>query len=167
MKRDPRLNPLSWQHQRTLALAHRTAAALDKASVPLESLTADIDMLWRQEIEPHFLAEETILFPPAQVLGICQDEIEQVLQEHRRLRELVGLIERGGVPAELRCHLREFAELLIGHIRFEERTVFPALEKALSKEQLEAIGRDLSAFHEQTRPATCPSQASREVPERQ
>ncbi|HWG47902.1 MAG TPA: hypothetical protein VN688_34385 [Gemmataceae bacterium] len=83
MKRDPRLNPLSWQHQRTLALAHRTGAALDKASVPLESLTADIDMLWRQEIEPHFRAEETILFPPAQTMGVCRDEIEQVLQEHR------------------------------------------------------------------------------------
>jgi iron-sulfur cluster repair protein YtfE (RIC family) len=167
MKRDLRLNPLSWQHQRTLALAHRTGTALDKASAPLESLTAEIDSLWRQEIEPHFRAEETILFPPAQALGICRDEIEQVLQEHQRLRELVGLIERGDVPADLRCHLREFAELLIRHIRFEERTVFPALEKALPKEQLEAIGRDLSVFHEQTRPGACPAQPSREAPERQ
>jgi hemerythrin-like domain-containing protein len=152
MKHDPRLNPLSWQHQRTLALAHRTGAALDKASAPLESLTAEIDSLWRQEIEPHFRAEEAILFPPAQALGICRDEIEQVLQEHQRLSELVGLIERGDAPADLRRHLREFAELLIRHIRFEERTVFPALEKALPKEHLEAVGRDLSAFHEQTRP---------------
>ncbi len=166
MKRDPRLNPLSWQHQRTLALAHRTGAALDKASAPLETLTAEIESLWRQEIEPHFRAEETILFSPAQALGVCRDEIEQVLREHRRLRELVLLIERGDVPAELRCHLREFAELLIRHIRFEERTVFPALEKALPKEQLEAIGRGLSAFHEQARPDRGLAKPS-EVPKRQ
>jgi|SRR5579875_899631 hemerythrin-like domain-containing protein len=156
MKRDPRLNPLSWQHQRTLALAHRTVAALDKVSVPLETVTVDIDMLWRQEIEPHFHAEETILFPPAQRLGLCQDAIEQVLREHQRLHELFRLIEHGGALTDLHCHLREFAELLIQHIRFEERTVFPALEKVLPEEQLEAIGRDLSAFHEQTRPGTIP-----------
>lgn len=125
---------------------------MEKASAPLETLPADIDSLWQQEIGPHLRAEETILFPPAQALGVCRDEIEQVLQEHRWLRELVGLIERDDVPADLRCHLRVFAELLIRHIRFEERTVFPALEQDLSKEQLEAIGRDLFAFHEQTEP---------------
>lgn len=167
MKRDPRLNPLSWQHQRTLALAHRTGAALDKASAPLESLTAEIDSLWRQEIEPHFRAEEAILFPPAQALGVCRDEIEQILQEHQRLRELVRLLERGDTALDLRSSLREFADLLIRHIRFEERTIFPALEKALPKEQLESIGRDLSAFHEQTRPDACPAPPSREMPERQ
>ncbi len=150
MKRDPRLNPLSWQHQRTLALAHRVGTALDHSSAPLEPLSAEIDSFWRQEIEPHFRAEETILFPQAQDLGVCRDELEQVLEEHRRLRELIGLIGRVEVPAALRSHLREFAELLIRHIRFEERTLFPALEKTLPKGQLEAVGRSLSAFHEQT-----------------
>jgi len=56
-----------------------------------------------------------------------------------QLRELVSLIGRGEAPAALRSHLREFAELLVRHIRFEERTFFPALEKALREGQ---HGRD-------------------------
>lgn len=154
MKRDPRLNPLSWEHQRTLALAHRVCTALDNPPAPTEPLSREIDSFWRQEIEPHFRAEELILFPPAQDLGVCGGEIEQILEEHRRLGELASLIGRGGAAADL----REFAELLIRHIRFEERTLFPALEKALPAGQLEVIGRSLSTFHEQARPGACPAE---------
>ncbi len=138
-------------------MAHRICTTLESTSAPPEPLSAEIDSFWRQEIEPHFRAEETILFPPAQNLGVCRNEIEKVLEEHRRLRELVSLLGRVEAPAPLRSHLREFAELLIRHIRFEERTLFPALEKAFPEGQLEAVGRDLSAFHEQTRPGVCPA----------
>ncbi len=157
MKRDSRLNPLSWQHQRTLALAHRVSTALDNTWAPPEPLSAEIASFWRQEIQPHFRAEETILFPLAQDLGVCHGEIEQVLKEHRRLRELVSLIGEAGTPEALRSHLLEFAGLLIRHIRFEERTVLPALERALPEGEFEAVGRKLSAFHEETRPGACPA----------
>ncbi len=157
MKRDPRLNPLSWQHQRTLALAHRVRTTLDRTSAPLEPLAKEIDSFWRQEIEPHFRGEETILFPAAQNLGLCRGEIEKVLEEHRRLRELVRLIGQVEAAEALHSHLREFAELLIRHTRFEERTLFPALESALPEDQLEAVGRSLSAFHDQMRPGSCPA----------
>jgi hemerythrin-like domain-containing protein len=154
MKRDPRLNPLSWEHQRTLAVAHRVCTILASTSALPEPLLGEIDSFWRQEIEPHFRAEETILFPPAKNLDVCRSEMEKVLEEHRRLRELASLIGRAEALATRRAHLREFAELLIQHIRFEERTLFPALEKALSEGQLEAVGRSLSTFHEQARSAT-------------
>ena len=47
--------------------------------------------------------------------------------------------------------LTRLANLIDDHIRYEERKLFPHLEKALSDKQLEEIGRKLDA---QPSPAT-------------
>ena len=43
--------------------------------------------------------------------------------------------------------LTDYAELLIAHIRYEERVLFPYMEENLSDEVLSEIGRNLSNEH--------------------
>ncbi len=50
--------------------------------------------------------------------------------------------------------LQEFASLLEAHIRFEERTLFPYLEKEIPPEELERIGVAIENDHLKKTPFT-------------
>jgi hemerythrin-like domain-containing protein len=88
---------------------------------------------FREQSEPHFAAEERLLVPelPAALA-------ERLLAEHRELRERVAALATA--TAE---DLRALGELLTAHVRFEEREVFPHLERSLSQDRLSEIGAAL------------------------
>ena len=90
-------------------------------------------------MEEHFREEEEILFP------FADDEFtDQIRKEHQQIRTLTADIELS-VSIQL---LTNFADALEQHIRFEERTWFPHLEKILDTSALEKIGKALNAIHE-------------------
>jgi hemerythrin-like domain-containing protein len=62
--------------------------------------------------------------------------------EHKELLRLLQ-IARQAQPPEARFALSTFAELLERHVRWEERELFPACEKALGGEALSDIGHQL------------------------
>jgi hemerythrin-like domain-containing protein len=126
------LRPLSDDHHRALVLARRIGLAAKRPDA-LASTWADLRRSFARELEPHFQVEEERLFPQLEAAGE-RVLVARALAHHGGLRELVR-----AEPDPTRA-LR-FAELLHGHVRFEERELFPRAESVLSAPALEAAGR--------------------------
>jgi hemerythrin-like domain-containing protein len=140
MLRNPGLIPLSRQHQHALALCVRIERALQEGSVDLNGWQGEIEQHYAQEIRFHFEAEEKILFPAARLANL-KPLVEDLREEHRGLREIFG---RAGKRKLDESALREFAALLSGHIRKEERQLFEALQKRMRGEELSLLGEKLA-----------------------
>ncbi len=139
MKRDPALIPLSQQHHNGLALCVLTDRELD-AGADREAIVRLADRIvgvWDVELTNHFEMEEQILFPacPANLSALVQ----QLLQEHRLVRELVERLRRK--PDEKT--LRDFTALLRRHIRLEENELFEKAQREISRDILDKIGADI------------------------
>ncbi len=146
MKRHSSLVPLSHDHHRTLVHARQLRrAAEDDIAVRREG-AASFLRFFASEAVRHFRQEEERLFP---LLVDAPDRVEdlvvQALLEHQRLHAIVARLGAGlssGVAdAEL---MRETADLLESHTRFEERRLFPLAEEVAA----EALSRlDLVGAH--------------------
>ena len=135
MKRTAELAPLSRDHQ--VALAH--ALKLRRASEgDVAAVVAALLAFLATDGRAHFAQEEHLLAPevPADHAHLA----ERMRAEHDDiLRRAETLGRRPDVAAA-----RELGELLSRHVRFEERELFPLLERGLSRPRLLALGRDLS-----------------------
>ena len=135
MKRAAELAPLSRDHHVALehALRLRRASADDAAAVVAAFLAFLVD-----EGRAHFAREEALLAP--EVPADRADLAERMLDEHEEiLRRAAALGTRPEAgPA------RELGELLSRHVRFEERELFPLLERRLPASRLREIGHDLA-----------------------
>jgi hemerythrin-like domain-containing protein len=140
MLRDPSLIPLSRQHQHALALCVVIDRALRNEILDLRPLQTEIDQSFTHEIKGHFLAEEQELFPVARRHPELAPLVDELLDEHRQLREHFA---RAAAQTMDRDELQSFAQLLSVHIRKEERQLFEALQKLLSREEMETLGKAL------------------------
>ena len=61
--------------------------------------------------------------------------MQQMLEEHEELEAIVHISSQIADGALL----LDFSEKLNAHIRFEERILFPHIEKSTSKEQLDGV----------------------------
>lgn len=78
---------------------------------------------------PHFREEEELLFPLAAWSDEAQPLLVQALLDHQRLHALARRLDR---PEELPATMVELADLLDRHVRFEERELFPLLERVVA-----------------------------------
>jgi quercetin dioxygenase-like cupin family protein len=131
VKRHAALIPLSHDHHHGLVQARRLRRAAARRAAERRDAAAAFLQFFASDTRPHFRDEEEQLFP----LLVGAEEpatklVVQALLEHQRLHALVQALERelagGGAPA---AQMRELANALEGHIRFEERTLFPLIEK--------------------------------------
>jgi hypothetical protein len=134
MKRAQALRKLSEDHHHGLVLARRARlAAEDGGSFTTEEMWKEIEIRFREDLEPHFQVEEKHLAPPLGALG--EDRLVTRLErEHRELR--VSIRKGDDRSPET---LKRFGELLEAHIRFEERELFQAAQERLSEEDLRAV----------------------------
>lgn len=126
MKRSPFLQPLSREHHTALSLARaceRAAQSGDAAQIAATSRR--VVMAFPAELDPHFQVEETALLPRLQHAG-SETLVRRTLDDHARLRALRDRVGREDAAA-----LAEFGALLAAHVRFEERELFPAIERQL------------------------------------
>lgn len=126
MKRSEFLQPLSREHHAALSLARfceRAAQSGDAAKVreACERAVAEFS----GEIERHFQDEERDVLPLLQGAE-TRPLVERTLDDHRRLRALLGDLQRNDIEA-----LAGFGARLLAHVRFEERALFPAIEAVL------------------------------------
>ncbi|MGH9498240.1 MAG: hemerythrin domain-containing protein [Terriglobales bacterium] len=140
MLRDRNLVPLSRQHQHALALCVRLDRALQTGQVNLEAWQAEIEQLFEREIALHFSAEEKEVFSAAARFQELQPTVQELLGEHRTLRELFG---RAQLRALEQNDLAAFAATLAQHIRKEERQLFEGMQKLMGAAELAAIGTAL------------------------
>ncbi len=140
MLRSKSLVPLSHQHQHTLALCVRLERALQSGPVDLRAWQQEIKDQYEQELRCHFATEEHLLYPAANHFPELDSLIEELRDEHQRLRELV---ERARQCEMNQSELGEFQKLLSGHIRKEERKLFEALQRLMRPEDMHALGERL------------------------
>ena len=129
MKRHPKLQNLSREHHTALQLAlraKRAAASGDRAEMA-GAANACI-AAFPLELEPHFVVEEETLLPLLAAAGE-HALVANVHRDHTELRQLFAQL--GESNAET---LSRFAAVLTAHVRFEEREVFPALERLFDVE---------------------------------
>lgn len=140
MLRDHSLIPLSRQHQHTLALCVRLERALQAGTVDLPAWQQEIAQQFAQEIQFHFAAEENVLFPAAGRFPELAALVEGLTDEHGCLRAYFARASENTMNGD---ELAEFAKLLSGHIRKEERQLFEAIQRLVPVEEMKALGEEL------------------------
>jgi hemerythrin HHE cation binding domain-containing protein len=136
MKRSPALHDLSRDHHHALDVARRLRRA---GPVDLADALASLGEFWSPQGERHFALEEDILLG-----AVPADDAEwaaaadRVRTEHADLRARIATV--AGLDAA-----HDLGRRLHDHVRFEERTLFPALERRLGEAELERLGERLAA----------------------
>ena len=141
MLRDQNLVPLSRQHQHALALCVRINRASLSSPREIAAWQSEIQEHFEQEIQYHFNAEENGLFPAAHRIPELRSLVERLLAEHSELRSYFARAKQRVLD---RNTLRQFADLLSGHIRKEEGNLFEEMQKNMTPEQLQNIGRNVA-----------------------
>lgn len=140
MLRDPSLVPLSHQHQHTLAMCVRLDRDVHSGKVDVRVWQEEITRHYTGEIRAHFGAEEQILFPAANHFPELDSLVEELREEHHRLREI---FDRAAQREMTAGELGPFSRLLSGHIRKEERKLFESLQRLMRSEDLRSLGERL------------------------
>lgn len=156
-RRKESLIPLSREHHYGLMLCLRVKRGLQRwhdNDQWLEHKAAIIVKFLETDLLKHFRAEEDILFPAIINMEEAEPVLARLIDEHGKLEQSINrLRELKGAP--LASALGDFAELLEGHIRAEERELFPIYERYISQHRDTEIGRQLRAvIGEAMRPAT-------------
>lgn len=112
----------------------KKASAEDK----LELFYAIADMLVL-----HTAIEERHFYPAA-AEGTSEDLVREALEEHLLVkRSLADLLAIQSVDAEFEAKLQVLEELVQHHVKEEEETLFPEVQKRLSVARLQEVGEAL------------------------
>jgi len=159
MLRDKNLVPLSRQHQHALALCVRIDRASPIADADLAAWQTEIAQHFRSEIRFHFAAEEQVLFPAARPFAELNSLLEDLLSDHRWLRERFGEAEAQRLSGR---DLSALGTRLSEHIRKEERQLFERLQALIGPEQFATIGQRLDeVLKEADESCVLPTEATR------
>ena len=135
-KRNEQIKKLSREHHFSLLFCWKIRQGL-KNNVSAERIRGYVEYFWKTNLRPHLLEEEKLFFAP-----VNDHKVQKAIREHRMIRrEIEGLSTLSG--SLLRRKLEELADLVSNHIRYEERVLFPHLERLIKKEQFETIGIEL------------------------
>ena len=129
------MTPLSKDHHDGLLFAWKIKQGL-KNGTDIRLIAEYVQWFWKNHLEEHFREEEQILAPhlPAE-----NDLLMQMLEEHQEIEAMVHINEN--IPDE--TLLEGLARAIDDHIRFEERQLFPYVEKVVSEEELNVIYEQL------------------------
>lgn len=129
LKRHKALQPFSREHHHGLLLSWKIRSGFNK-NIDIGRIKTYTDWFFENQLIPHFEMEETHIFP---LLGEDHELIKRALAEHRRLKRLFTDTEN------IERNLHNIEEELEQHIRFEERTLFPEIQKNATEEELALI----------------------------
>lgn len=135
IKRNENIVKLSREHHTTLLFCWKIRNGLKNGAEPGRILKyvqyfRDVHMM------PHFKLEEDILFAP-----VKDSMVQKALEDHKNILHQVELLETGGTDIE--TSLTNLADTVDNHVRYEERELFPHLERVLNIDQLSAIGQQM------------------------
>jgi len=136
MRRHPALEPFSRDHNDALILARKLIEGRAEA-VP------ELERLWIADLQPHFAAEERLLLP-----FLSRDEADRLLAEHAALAQAIAAT----------ANPQDMGRLLHDHVRWEERSLFPAVEARLTDRQAAELLEAADAY-ERSRWADSPRRA--------
>lgn len=92
-------------------------------------------------LDPHFREEEDLLFSL-----LDDNRVEKAMDHHKQINGLIGELVKGGQNHSYE-KLEKLVNMVDDHVRYEERQLFPYMERVLNNEQLEAVGKHLNTDH--------------------
>jgi iron-sulfur cluster repair protein YtfE (RIC family) len=145
MRRHSALAPLSHDHHHALVAARRVRQAAAEPEAAAAAASSFLDFFAEETIR-HFREEEELLFPLIVPFDEARELLVEALLQHQRLHSLVlQLHHRAESDAGYADLMREAGELLEGHIRLEERGLFPLIERLLESDELAELALGPSA----------------------
>jgi hemerythrin-like domain-containing protein len=140
IKRSQHMVELSKDHHAGLLFSWKIKEGL-KRDVELSRIKKYVNYFWEHHLKLHFQEEEALLFN-----RIDQDALSrQGKNEHQMLQNRFNRLNHN--ENAVKDEYFEFAELLIKHIRFEERILLPHLEQALPLSALKSVEAYLTQQH--------------------
>lgn len=128
-KRHKALQNLSREHHHGLLLSWKIRTGFNK-NIEANRIKVYADWFFKTHLIPHFELEETHIFT---ILKSDDELVKKALSDHRRLKRL---FTSTGDDTKT---LNKIEEELEQHIRFEERVLFPEIQKVATAEQLSSI----------------------------
>lgn len=144
MKRAKQLQPLSRQHHLGLHVARHAKECLDDPQNIAEHWQALSSYM--NDMRDHFSIEDNLIVAGLLAYRATQPMVASVLDnlatQHKQLHKLTSAIQvwqdtNNKLPTV--DQVRDLADALYEHIRFEERELMPMVEKYLSENELDAI----------------------------
>lgn len=135
IKRHPALISLSRDHHYGLLLVWKIRQGI-KTKVDVKRIGNYAIFFFERELQPHFEKEEKELFtrlPDGDLLR------QQAFKEHDQIRNLVNRLQADKENTDV---LKELADTLESHIRFEERVLFNHLQDTLSEDELLKVAHE-------------------------
>ncbi|MCU7490854.1 MAG: hemerythrin domain-containing protein [Bacteroidota bacterium] len=147
MPRSKSLVPLSHDHHHALKLAQM----LKKDAPRLESVPESPQEKARRALEfyesdlvVHFAAEEKVLYPFVKGKDTILDGLfKEIMEEHKKIRHLVESLLQDETGLEEK--LDTLGRFLEGHIRKEERELFPRIQEVFSEDELNELNGKIKA----------------------
>jgi iron-sulfur cluster repair protein YtfE (RIC family) len=129
-KRHEGLMPLTHDHHHALAQARRLRVTAKESDEERLGQAREFLDFFGSETLTHFREEEEVVFPLIVDQSEAEPSLIRLMVEHLRIhagvRDLRAEVAAGTVASGT---LTNIASLLEEHIRFEEKTVFPLIER--------------------------------------
>ena len=141
MKRANQLQPLSRQHHLGLNLSrHAKECTNERIEIAKHwhNLTSYID-----DMQYHFQIEDNLIANALEPYRTTQSDVASVLEtldgQHKQLHQLMNTVGKPGGKDVTVTQVKELGTLLYDHIRFEERELYPTVEKYLTEAELDVV----------------------------
>ncbi|HEY9341683.1 MAG TPA: hemerythrin domain-containing protein [Hanamia sp.] len=137
VKRNENIAKLSRDHHASLMFCWKLRQGI-RHHVSTERMTKYLEYFLEHHFNPHFKEEEEILFA-----GQHHKKVEKAIDDHVAIKRAIHNILFSDSEHQY-DELSALADSVDDHVRYEERKLFPFLEKELTKQQLETIGNQIS-----------------------
>lgn len=137
LHRDQALQPLSRQHHQGLMVSLLLSKGLKK-NLTTKPMRDFILQFWQDDLQKHFEVEEQYLTPIAKSYATLEPLITRMLLEHQQIVLIINRINNEARAEQLET-IKEFADKLEQHIRFEERALFEQIQSTLSAKEMSEL----------------------------
>ncbi|HVO73091.1 MAG TPA: hemerythrin domain-containing protein [Ignavibacteriaceae bacterium] len=148
MQRHSSLSLLSNDHHHALMLAQvikKGAPRYKKFPGTLEGKKEFAIKFYRENLIPHFHEEENLLYLFVKGKNSSIDALfAEILNEHKIIEGIINSLKDN---SDIEESLDRLGNLLISHIRKEERELFPMIENEFNEEDLLSLESELKKRH--------------------
>lgn len=136
IRRNENILKLSKEHHFSLLFCWKIRQGL-KMNIEPNRITDYVEYFKSGFLDPHFREEEDFLFAL-----VDDSRVDKAIDQHKQIN---GLIDELAKNTQNHSYekLEKLANLVDDHVRFEERQLFPFMEKTLTNEQLDEVGKNL------------------------
>jgi hemerythrin-like domain-containing protein len=128
IKRNENIVKLSKDHHASLLFCWKLRQGI-KYHVAIGRLIKYVQYFWEHHFSTHFKEEEEFLFKP-----LKDEVVQKEIDDHEKIKTFIDQVTFSETGKD--DVLLELVELVDQHVRYEERILFPHLEKKLSDAQL-------------------------------